>query len=298
MLLVATASLGLGFGLAVPALNTFAAAFFPQEVDRAVLILNALLGLGTALAPALVAAFVGLGFWWGLPVLTAALLLALLLYSFPLPLRVEALETATSAGKRTAMPSRFWIFAGFALLYGICETMNGNWESLYMTTVLGATVTLASIGLAAFWAMVTIGRMLSASIETWLPPNRAYCVLPPIVAAAFVATAVLPAGSPALGVVTFGLAGLGCSALLPLTISFGEEQLTAIEASVSGGLIAFYQIGYGLAAFGVGQIEDRSGLSLRAVFGASALVALAMEALAFVLTREGSHVSSPAAEPA
>ena len=68
ILLTATALLGLGFGLTVPALNTFAAAFFPAHVDRAILVLNALLGLGTALAPALVAVFTAIGAWWGLPV--------------------------------------------------------------------------------------------------------------------------------------------------------------------------------------------------------------------------------------
>ena len=62
---------GIGFGFTVPALNTFTAAFNPTEVDSSVLVLNALLGLGTALAPLFVAVFVGLGFWWGLPVLTA-----------------------------------------------------------------------------------------------------------------------------------------------------------------------------------------------------------------------------------
>ena len=67
ILLVATASLGVGFGLTVPALNTFTAAFHPDTVDTSVLVLNALLGLGTALAPIFVAVFVGLGFWWGLP---------------------------------------------------------------------------------------------------------------------------------------------------------------------------------------------------------------------------------------
>ena len=67
MLLVATACLGAGFGLTVPALNIFAAAFHPAGVDRAILVLNALLGLGTVLAPVFVAIFVGLGFWWGMP---------------------------------------------------------------------------------------------------------------------------------------------------------------------------------------------------------------------------------------
>ena len=61
LLLVATACLGIGFGLTVPSLNTMVAAFFPSTIDRAVLILNALLGLGTVLAPVFVAVFIGLG---------------------------------------------------------------------------------------------------------------------------------------------------------------------------------------------------------------------------------------------
>ena len=70
----------------MPAINTFAAAFFPHNVDRAVLVLNALLGVGTALAPVFVAIFVGLRIWWGLPVLVGALAVALLLFSLRLPL--------------------------------------------------------------------------------------------------------------------------------------------------------------------------------------------------------------------
>ena len=88
LLLVATAFVGLGFGLTVPTLNTFAAAFHLDRVDRAVLVLNALLGLGTALAPVFVAVFVGLGIWWGLPVLSVVLLGALLAVSARLPLRI------------------------------------------------------------------------------------------------------------------------------------------------------------------------------------------------------------------
>ncbi len=71
LLLAATAFLGAGFGLTVPSVNTFAAAFHPDAVDRSVLVLNSLLGLGTALAPVFVAVFVGLGAWVGLPVLAA-----------------------------------------------------------------------------------------------------------------------------------------------------------------------------------------------------------------------------------
>ena len=132
VLLIATTSLGIGFGFAVPSLNTFAAAFFPARADRAVLYLNALLGLGTALAPVLVAVFVGLGFWSGLPLLVTVLLGGLLLFARELPL-----EAGAAAGNRETsslgIPGAFWIFAAFAVCYGVVETMNGNWATVYMT---------------------------------------------------------------------------------------------------------------------------------------------------------------------
>jgi MFS family permease len=139
LLLVATAFLGAGFGLTVPILNTYASVFHPDRVDRSVLVLNALLGLGTALAPVFVAVFVGLGFWWGLPILSTVLLVALLAFSARLPLRAGARAggAASRAGRGT--PARFWVFAAFAVLYGICETMNGNWSQLDLTTGVGAS---------------------------------------------------------------------------------------------------------------------------------------------------------------
>ena len=84
--------------------------------------------------------------------------------------------------------------------------------------------------------------------------------------------ALLPDDEPALGIVAFGLAGLGCSALLPLTISFGQEELTAFAAAAAGGVIAFYQLGYGIAAFGVGPLLD-AGVELSTVYALAAVVA-------------------------
>jgi MFS family permease len=288
MLLLATTSLGFGFGLTVPALNTLAAAYFPARVDSAVLILNALLGLGTALAPAFVALFTRLGFWWGLPLCVAILLAGLLTFSLRLPLRAGEGVTAEQHVAPT-LPRRFWVFAAFALLYGVVETMNGNWATLYMTKSLGASATAASIALTVFWTMVTLGRLCFAFVEEWLPERRTYVLLPFIIALAFELLTRLQTGSVTQGIVAFGLAGLGCSALLPLTIGFGQRELTTIAASISGGVIAFYQIGYGVAAFGVGPLQENAGLSLRALYGWAALVALALGALAFIVTGRGAR---------
>jgi predicted MFS family arabinose efflux permease len=149
-------------------------------------------------------------------------------------------------------------------------------------TRLGASATLASLALTTFWAMVTVGRVLFALVQRWFPTRRTYHLLPFVLAGAFVLIAVLPQGTPALGVLAFGLAGLGCSALLPLTISFGQEQLVVMSASVAGGVIAFYQLGYGIAAFGAGPLQD-AGVALPSIFGATAVAAAVMGVLSFAL---------------
>ena len=71
----------------------------------------------------------------GCPILSTVLLVLLLLAAARLPLRGG---TAGAAGRCSARPpasrARFWLFAAFAVLYGICETMNGNWSQPDMTS--------------------------------------------------------------------------------------------------------------------------------------------------------------------
>jgi len=102
---------------------------------------------------------------------------------------------------------------------------------------------------------VTAGRLLFALIQRWFPSRLAYHLLPFVLAGAFVLISVLPSRSPTLSVLAFALAGFGCSALLPLTISFGQEKLVSMSAAMAGLVIAFYQVGYGIAAFGVGPLR-------------------------------------------
>ena len=279
LLLVATAFVGLGFGLTVPTLNVLTAAFHPKSVDRSTLILNALLGVGTALAPIFVVVFVGLGFWWGLPLLSVLILAALLAISFPLPLAGDASQGAAS--RSTPVPAGFWLLAALALLYGVIETMSGNWAGSLVSHAAGGDAVAASVALTTFWASVTVGRILFAAIHRWIPARWIYRLLPLLVAAAYLASVSLARAPAAFAIIAFALAGLGCSALLPLTISFGEEQFPA--SITSGPLIATYQVGYGIAAFGVGPLLS-GGVTLGWIFAASGVVAVAVSVLAFVST--------------
>lgn len=270
VLLAATTFVGIGFGLLVPALNNFAAAFFPARVDAAVLTINALLGVGTVLAPILVGVFAGMGLWWGLPLLVAILIAVLAGASLGLPLHADVPAT-TPRGRRAG----FGAFAAFALLYGVVETLNGNWAILYLSRTLGGRAAFGTLALTLFWAAVTGGRILFSTIERWLPSRETFRLLPLVEIVAFAGIALLPSTPGVLGPLGFALAGLGCSALLPLTISLGRRTAS------SGQLIAFYQVGYGLAAFGVGPLDGHVGL--RVIYMGGVAVALALAALAAVI---------------
>jgi MFS family permease len=281
ILLVATGFLGAGFGLTVSTLNTLTAAFHPKTIDRSVLILNALLGVGTALAPVFVAVFVSLGFWWGLPALMAVVLVGVLAFSLGLPLKVTAPSAAAKAGR---IPARFWLYAGIALLYGVIETMSGNWAGTFMRSSIGSNLVQASIALTAFWAAVTFGRVGFAILQKSIGSKWPYRIIPIFAAVAYVLISLLPHGSSTLAIAGFVLAGIGCSALLPLTISLGEEELTTMTTSVSGRLIASYQVGYGIAAFGVGPLLA-AGARLGTLYQATAVIAIGVAICGFAITR-------------
>ena len=104
-----------------------------------------------------------------------------------------------------------------------------------------------------------------------------------VLALAFVAIACVPKDQPVLAIFAFGLAGLGCSALLPLVISFGQGELVTMRAATAGALIGFYQMGYGIAAFGVGPLQTGLGLDLNGIYRGSAVVALALTVVAFLI---------------
>jgi hypothetical protein len=87
-------------------------------------------------------------------------------------------------------------------------------------------------------------------------------------------------GRANFGILAFSLAGFGCSALLPLTISFAQEQLASMESAVAGAMIGFYQIGYGIAAFGVGTLAGNAGVAMSSLFRGAGGVSLVLGVLA------------------
>jgi FHS family glucose/mannose:H+ symporter-like MFS transporter len=278
VLCAATGALGAGFGATVMALNTLVEGFFPRNADGAVLLLNALLGVGTALAPVLVALFTALGLWWALPLLMVVLLAGLLGGTLRAQLRLPY-----NAAGDGGLPPRFWLYAAAVLLYGVAETLCGNWATLYLAGQRGVSGQKAAFALTAFWVMVTLGRVLIAVLERIVASRWIYLALPVLLGLAF--QIVANAGGAASGIAAFAAAGFACSAFLPLSISFAGAEFPRQAATMSGALIAFYQVGYGIAAFGVGPLRQRAGLDYSVMFSGAGIVALALAFVAFTLIR-------------
>jgi MFS transporter, FHS family, glucose/mannose:H+ symporter len=285
VLLIATGALGLGFGAAVMALNTYAEAFFPGRADRAVLALNALLGLGTALAPVLVAVVTALGAWWLLPLAVAlvlSLIFAVVLAQPPRPDFASDRDARGVIGAK-ALPLRYWLYAAAVFLYGILETLNGNWAPLYLSGERGVSPRGASMALAAFWAMVTVGRVLVAAISVRVPARAIYLALPVLLLITFqIASRVQ---GEIGGILAFAMAGLACSAFLPLSISFGGDEFPRLAAVMAGGLIAFYQLGYGIAAFTTGPLRDLMQWRLSTIFASGSAIAVPLIVVAALIVR-------------
>jgi FHS family glucose/mannose:H+ symporter-like MFS transporter len=278
VLSIATGALGFGFGATVMALNTLVEGFSPGNADAAVLLLNALLGVGTAMAPVLVALFTGLGFWWGLPLLMVVLVAVLLAGTVRAPLQLP--YNPTGEGR---LPGRFWFYTIAVFLYGIAETLCGNWATLYLAGERQVSGQDAAYALTAFWVMVTVGRIMIAFLDRFIAARWIYLALPVLLAVAF--QIIAAASSATTGIIAFAVAGLACSAFLPFSISFAGTEFPRQAATMSGSLIAIYQVGYGVAAFGVGPMRQHAGLDYATVYSLGGIVALALALVALLLIR-------------
>ncbi|MDE3137860.1 MAG: MFS transporter [Acidobacteriota bacterium] len=285
-LIVGMLALGGGFGSTLAALNSLAPGFFPDHAESALTALHTLLGTGTALAPLFVSAASGRGWWW-IPALVAAVLFLLAIAGSTQSLHIEEPKPSLPAGGPFAflrgLSRRLWAFLAVVALYGISETLCGNWAILYLHGERGLSARMAGLALAAFWAMVTLGRLAIAVASVWLPPRWIYRALPLLLLVSFL---VVPlARTPAAAIAAFGFAGLACSAFLPLSVSFTEEQFPRLAELMAGELMAAYMIGYGIASFAVGPLVDSGAMRLASIYSGASVVAAVMIVMSFFLTR-------------
>ena len=77
-----------------------------------------------------------------------------------------------------------------------------------------------------------------------------------------------------------------------MTIGYGESTFPNIVELAAGWLIAAYQVGYGLAAFGGGALQN--AVSLSTVFRLTAGLVVVMAILAVPIARRQRPATAPA----
>jgi hypothetical protein len=70
--------------------------------------------------------------------------------------------------------------------------------------------------------------------------------------------------------------------------SLGQKEFVTMAAGASGGLAIAHQIGYGLAAFGVGPLRSVCGVGLATIYGAGSLLSATMLAMTCVFVQRKS----------
>lgn len=171
-------------------------------------------------------------------------------------------------------------------LYVGAEGAVTGWMATFMTTTLGYSSLLASLGTAAIWTVVTVGRIVCAGLVGTRYTVRA---LVSFMCTVCVVGILLTAGvtMPILFWVALLLVGAGLSALWPLIAS------TALDAGNNGGtvmsLILFFgYFGAAVIPYLIGLIGDAAGLRMALIASAIVFAALGL-VVRFVMPRSVSE---------
>ena len=114
-----------------------------------------------------------------------------------------------------------------------------------------------------------------------MPPAKIFRILPVLIVIALAAVAL--AQGATLGVLAFALAGLACSACLPLSIGAASSETPRFVETVSGWMVASCMVGYGIGAFAVGPLREVADLRLSEVYFWAIVIAWVLIVLALGL---------------
>jgi len=265
--------LGAGAGPLDTAMNVWGTTRGPRVMN----LLHACFGVGTTIGPPLTIAVATIASWRGafvvLLVLDGALLLALLTIGpdHRPPPRPDQAVAVDSQPPTAAVLS---ILATFAV-YVAVEVTAGAWGYSVLREEHGLSPAAASLGLAAYWGALTIGRIALGVAGTGARPRT---VLRVGAIGAALACALFTFGGVGGAVVGLAVLGLFLSGQFPALMLLTPELVGQAKAPrVVGWSLSASGVSAALAALAVGQQVDRGGLGVvgpNLVLGSLLLVAL------------------------
>jgi fucose permease len=284
LVLAGTALMGFGAGLSAAPMNAYPQLLFAGGRESALVVLHAVNGMGLAAGPLLASALLRRDAWPFFPVVLGAANLVLAVAS----IRVWLPKEPASAGGRGPSPPlrvpAFWAFVSMAFLYALAEGSIASWAVIFLREDRGFSAPAAAAGLALFWAALTAGRLLVASLLLRRPAEPIWLALPVMMAAGLLSMPFATSRAAALGLVVY--LGFACSGFFPLTIGVASRHFPDHVPWVSSMVYAGLATGVGAGPFVVGLVRPYGSLSR--LFACSAIYPLTAVALAELVRRRSA----------
>jgi fucose permease len=260
LVLLATVT-SMGTGAIIPSLNIYFA--MHQSAGR-ITWLNACFGLGATVGPAILTAILSAGGSWRWGYATLVVAYVLLVAGFgatrrqwPQPLPADPDEPTGGEGETSGPPPQVqtpraftlpsvWLRLLLFFTFTGLEVSTGQWTYTLFTEERGIAPAVAGTWASAFWASMTVGRVLFGLVVDRM--NVQFLVRACMVGAILGAAAIWVGVPPWSGLVGVILTGFCLSPLFPVLTSATAERLgAAYAADVIGYQMTAVRIG--LAAF-------------------------------------------------
>lgn len=294
LLLASNLFLGSGFGLLVSVLNILTGEAAPRHRDSALVGLHALLGVGASAAPLIVQFFYERGEWTMGVLLTSGLGIGLL--PFALTLSREKPEgherTAFVSLCTKIFPLHAKLFLLVIFIYGIIESIVGNWSTAYLMEAKRFSPAAVSSALATFWFFIMAGRVLSALLSFKIKPEWIYRILPLMMAAGL--WIMLRNSQESRINLIYILTGLGCSAYFPLSVSLPSGYFQPHRERLASLGIAALMVGVGVGTSLLGFFFDRGWLALEHSIGIALSASLSLLVLSWFIAKPLTNSSASA----
>lgn len=243
--------LGLGAGTIDAGLNTYAAV---RHGPRALNWMHAAFGIGAALGPLLMTAVLASGLSWTVGYLGVAVAQLALAAGYALTrasLGSAPTEKRTGGNMRVLLRSKLaWLLIALFFAYVGVEVIAGQWTYSLFTQSRGLAPQIAGALVSAYWASLTVGRVLFGALGTRVAGETLLrgCMLTIVVAAA-----VLSMNVPIASAIAIAVVGLAAAPIFPVLIAqtparIGEQNTPdmvglQVAAAVLGGAVLPASVG-------------------------------------------------------
>jgi fucose permease len=267
MFVLAAIAGGAGAGSIDGGVNGLALAIHEEGRGRALNLLHLFFAAGALSAPIVVGQLVSLGIpWQSFFVVTGigGIALAAVLRAAPMPSGIHrpGAPMDPPASTRTQRPSAVLPLLLLAIgigCYVASEVGFSNWVVRFLDQVHRSPVGVATLGLAAFWAGLALGRLLSARYAyRW---SHSTLAIGASIAAGIGTIAAVAAPTPELVILASAVTGFASGPIFPVIVALGGDlypdrlsRTTGIltGAAVVGGTLYPPLVGLMSARFGIG----------------------------------------------